>query len=70
MLAMLSASRRLLVPQWRGLTLIAVSFASFVALVALAPVLDLPLPLRVVFSALAGLGMMAGQTLRLPRHGR
>lgn len=64
MQAMPTASRRSLVPQWRGLTLIAASFASFVALVAFEPVLNLPLVLRVVFSALAGLGMMSGQTLR------
>lgn len=64
MQTMQSAYRSSFAPQWRGLTLIAASFVFFVVLVAFGPVLALPLVLRVVFSALAGVGMMTGQMLR------
>lgn len=60
--------RRLLALRWRGLTLIAASCASFATLLAFGPTLNLPLPVRVFLSALAGLGIMVGRMLHSDRR--
>lgn len=60
--------RRLLALRWRGLMLIAASGASFAMLLAFGPTLNLPLPVRVLLSALAGLGIAVGRLLRSGRQ--
>ena len=50
--------------QWRGLTLIAVSSALFAVIVAFGEPWGLPVALRVVLTAFAGVGLAAGQLIR------
>lgn len=52
--------------QWRGLSLIGFSLTLFVMIVAFGEALGLPLVLRVLLSAVTGIGLTAGRLMRTP----